>query len=195
MAVQSICSVAKCSNPTLARGWCRKHYQRWYKHRDPLETNGTERGSPMTFLQTVVLTYRGNDCLPWPFATDQNGYGKIRYDGRSQRVNGVVCAMIHGSPPTPRHEVAHSCGNGTLGCCAPRHLSWKTHAENEADKLVHGTLRTGEDHGRSRFTNEQIRAIRSLSGVRLQREIADQFATSQGQISAIINRRIYASVD
>ena len=30
------CSIEDCEAPTLARGWCRKHYKRWYKHGDPL---------------------------------------------------------------------------------------------------------------------------------------------------------------
>lgn len=30
------CSIDTCLNPPLARGWCNKHYQRWYKHGDPL---------------------------------------------------------------------------------------------------------------------------------------------------------------
>lgn len=27
-----ICSVDDCTTTTLARGWCRKHYYRWYRH-------------------------------------------------------------------------------------------------------------------------------------------------------------------
>lgn len=30
------CSIDTCDNPVLARGWCKKHYLRWYKHGDPL---------------------------------------------------------------------------------------------------------------------------------------------------------------
>jgi hypothetical protein len=29
------CIVQDCNNPTLARGWCSTHYQRWWKHGDP----------------------------------------------------------------------------------------------------------------------------------------------------------------
>jgi len=194
MAATLLCSIPECGNPTLARGWCRKHYLRWYKHGDPLETNGTERGKPLDFLMNVVLKHVGDACIEWPFSTDQNGYGKISFEGKSQRVNSIVCSFAHGDQPTENHEVAHSCGRGSSGCCSPMHLSWKTHKENEADKMTHGTLRRGEDHGRARFTNAEIREIRKLAGSRLQREIASRFKTSQGQISAIVNRRVYASV-
>ena len=31
------CLIDECQNPILARGWCRKHYLRWYKTGDPLK--------------------------------------------------------------------------------------------------------------------------------------------------------------
>ena len=30
-----MCSIKGCGNPTEARGWCRKHYGRWYRWGDP----------------------------------------------------------------------------------------------------------------------------------------------------------------
>ncbi len=30
---QNVCSL--CPNEKFARGWCRKHYNRWYRHGDP----------------------------------------------------------------------------------------------------------------------------------------------------------------
>lgn len=30
------CSIKDCSTPSFSRGWCNKHYQRWYHHGDPL---------------------------------------------------------------------------------------------------------------------------------------------------------------
>ena len=29
------CSIEGCTEPLSARGWCRKHYSRWYNHGDP----------------------------------------------------------------------------------------------------------------------------------------------------------------
>lgn len=36
MQPHSTCSVSDCTNRHLARGWCKKHYHRWYRHGDPL---------------------------------------------------------------------------------------------------------------------------------------------------------------
>ena len=34
IAIMKTCSIDSCDDPILARGWCRKHYLRWYKHDD-----------------------------------------------------------------------------------------------------------------------------------------------------------------
>ncbi|WP_161790133.1 GIY-YIG nuclease family protein [Streptacidiphilus carbonis] len=31
-----LCEIDRCPDPAEARGWCRMHYQRWYRHGDPL---------------------------------------------------------------------------------------------------------------------------------------------------------------
>jgi hypothetical protein len=38
------CSIDGCENTVLARGWCRTHYLRWYKHGDPLEVHDSKLG-------------------------------------------------------------------------------------------------------------------------------------------------------
>jgi hypothetical protein len=30
-----ICAIESCARPAVARGWCRRHWERWYKHGDP----------------------------------------------------------------------------------------------------------------------------------------------------------------
>lgn len=42
------CSIEGCTNPTLSRGWCSKHYQRWRANGDP--------------AKTVAVTYNGRAC-------------------------------------------------------------------------------------------------------------------------------------
>lgn len=37
-AEPGICTVSECGNLPFSRGWCGKHYQRWYKYGDPTKT-------------------------------------------------------------------------------------------------------------------------------------------------------------
>lgn len=87
-----------------------------------------------TYFEDVVLKYEGNDCLIWPFSRDEFGYGTLSYEGRKSNVSNHVCRKVHGEPPSPKHEAAHSCGNGCGGCVNPKHLFWATHNDNMKDR-------------------------------------------------------------
>lgn len=130
------CSIDDCSKPIVnIRGWCSAHYQRWRAHGDPLKGR-TADGEPKRYLHEVVLAYEGDECMPWPYGRYASGYGRIR----GSIVSRLVCEAVNGPPPTPKHEAAHSCGKGHEGCVTKGHLSWKTHAENMADTIAHGTM-------------------------------------------------------
>jgi hypothetical protein len=178
------CSVDNCGKSAAKRGWCSAHYQRWLAHGDPL-AGRTPDGEPLRFLREVVLTYEGNDCLTWPYSKTSKGYAQTHIDGKSKIVSRVVCQEAHGDAPTPDHEASHSCGRGNRGCVTKRHLSWKTHADNEADKLLHGTSNRGERHNMAKLTTDDVIAIRSLEGNMASRVIAEQFSVSRQAINDI----------
>lgn len=179
MATKPLCSIPNCGKPHKAHGWCENHYYRWRRHGDPL---GMAKGKAQRFYREVVLTYEGDECLIWPFATSK-GYGRMRRDGRMLTVSRVVCEEVNGPPPTPAHDAAHSCGRGHLACVTKRHLSWKTSAGNKADMLLHGTHNRGDHHYGAKLTDEQVREIRSSDEQGI--ELATRFHVSQGHISYI----------
>jgi len=41
---QGTCSINECESAIHARGWCRKHYQRWKVHGDPLRSDRMSHG-------------------------------------------------------------------------------------------------------------------------------------------------------
>jgi hypothetical protein len=127
------------------RGWCSAHYTRWKRHGDPLGGRVPE-GEPMRYFQEVVLPYKGDDCLKWPYGRTRAGYGQVGLNGRQPYVHALACEYIHGSAPTPKHVASHKCGKGHEGCCNPRHTAWQTRAEDAADRLVHGTHNRGRRH-------------------------------------------------
>lgn len=189
MANPRLCSIPNCGKPTLARGWCSRHYLKWYRRGDPSGV-GTEHGVPHKFLNEVVIPSRQESCLPWPYAKHSSGYGAIYIDGSLKTVPRLVCEAIHGQPSHPKLEAAHSCGNGHLGCCNPNHLSWKTRSSNQDDRIAHGTSNRGERCGSAKLTRDQVVAIRtSLSAPK---DLAAEFGVSDGTISDIRRRKSWS---
>ena len=171
------------------RGWCELHYSRWRQHGNPHTCLRTSRGKPMRWLRDHVA-YPYDDCLTWPFSKFKDGYGQAYRKSASC----IMCCLAHGEPPTPRHEAAHSCGNGRLGCVNPRHLRWATKLENESDKIAHNTLLTGERCAWAKLTDDNIREIRTLSGTIVQQEIAAKFNVHQSTINKILRGRWWRHV-
>lgn len=190
--MQKQCRVEGCGKPVRTRGWCTAHYNRWQNHGDPLG-GSTGQGEAQRFFREVVLAYEGNECLAWPFAKAGKGYACIgARDGGSRYVHRRVCEERHGPPPAPDHEAAHSCGRGDHACVTKRHLSWKTTAQNHADKLIHGTHNRGERHGIAKITETAARQILALRGQGTQRAIAAQFHVSQNMVARIHSRQTWA---
>ncbi|MGZ2438188.1 hypothetical protein ACVJMZ_000339 [Sinorhizobium medicae] len=152
----------------------------------------TARGEARRYLQETVLAYEGDECLTWPYQRTSDGYGLMKLNGSKTTVSRHVCKKTHGAPPTPDHEAAHSCGNGRNGCVTKRHLYWKTHKENEEEKLIHGTRAVGERHGRAKLTKDAVREIRKLSGRVPQKEIGAMFGVSQSAVSLIHLGKIWS---
>jgi len=187
------CLIEGCGKPARNRGWCEAHYARWRHHGDPLRGGNLRAraslGEPARYLMEVVLKHQGPECLIWPFGRT-GGYGRI---GRRGLVHRIVCEAVHGPPPTPQHEAAHSCGRGHDGCVSRTHLSWKTPKENSADRVLHGTAPCGEQNGYAKLTAADLVAIRSAlaAGNTTQRQIAAQFGVSHGTISLIRHGRTW----
>jgi hypothetical protein len=139
------------------------------------------KGSGLHWLLEVALEYEGDECLRWPFS--KTGYGIVTYNGRKTRPSRVMCLMKYGAPPTTKHQAAHSCARGHEGCVNPRHLRWATPAENQNDRIAHGTSNRGK---RGKLTPEDVLWIRSAAGKMRQQDIADKFCLDQSSISYIL---------
>lgn len=186
MRPQTQCSVPGCARLRYKRSWCNPHYIRWRRHGDP-EGGFTSHGDGLRFIAEVAMNYTADDCLVWPLGRISSGYATVWIEGGPRLVHRHICELVHGSPPSPKHEAAHSCGNGHLGCINPKHIGWKTTAENAADKILHGTHRRGERNPRVKLTERDVTEIRSLKGSATQRALAKRFGISQQMICRIQN--------
>ena len=148
------------------------------------------RGEPEQWVLRA-LEYEGDECLVWPFSTAGQGkYGQLWVDGVRTYSHSEVCRRAHGERPTEKHEAAHSCNNRLCG--TKRHLSWKTHAQNVADREHHGTNTKGEKNGMAKLTSEDVLAIRASSDTC--ENTALRFGTTSGNVSAIRLRKTWKHV-
>ena len=191
MATRFLCSVPDCDKAAITRGWCQAHYRRWQRHGDPL-AGRTPNGKAHEFLE-FAASYEGDDCLTWPYATVENGYGRVNIGGRIRVASQVVCEIAHGERPSDRHEAAHSCGRGHLGCVNRLHLSWKTPSENQADKVSHGTALRGERSNFAKLTEDDVRRI--FRDSRTGTAIAADFGISFVTVSDIKRRKSWFWLD
>ena len=184
-----VCKIAGCSGKVFARGWCQKHYHRWWSHGDPL-AGRTPEGDCPRFLEENK-DYAGDECLIWPYGKDGHGYGQVWQGGRHRQAHIVMLELVAGLRPTPEHQAAHSCGN--RACVNPQHLRWATQSENEMDKLLHGTHNRGERNSMAKLTAAQVLEIRSLLEQGMpQKEIGGLYGVSQFAVRHIKTGRRWA---
>ena len=136
-------------------------------------------------------TYDGDGCLIWPFSCTPKGHGNFGHNGKQHRAHQYMCRLVHGERPTAKHEVAHSCGRGHDACVHPHHVSWKTRAENQAERNLHRPK--VPRLVRYKVTAEQVAEIRALRGKKTLRELADMFGISDGNVSNILAGRTWRS--
>ena len=111
---------------------------------------------------------------------------------------------------SPRHFLVHRLvlltfvgDGGSLECChndgtktnnSLSNLRWDTHSSNRADKIMHGTNWSGDQHWGSKIAEADAKAI--FSDQRIQRVIAADYGICQAQVSRIKSgtRRAAASL-
>lgn len=188
------CKVDGCNRRHKSLGYCSVHHWRFVKYGDPSQGGSvrtTRRGEPLEWLLQHV-SFAGDDCLVWPFFRPQHGYGTVWFKGKNELAHRVMCLEAHGHPPTPKHEVAHSCGKGHQGCVNPRHLRWATRVENQADRRLHGTSPKGKPRRPMKLTVEKVLEMRSLFGTMPTNKLAQMFGIAESTCKAICDRKSWS---
>ena len=148
-----------------------------------------------------------DDCVVWERGKLADGYGQVSVDGKMHRAHrlalqltkprpmGKVCSVKGRWVPGHKLEAAHGPCHEPL-CFNPLHLSWRTAAENQADRKRDGTHNDNENNGQCRLSDADVARIRSLwegpyrgpnrTGP-TQTELAVRFGCGQTQIHNIVN--------
>ncbi len=148
------------------------------------------------FWMRVDSSGGDNDCWLW------KGAMRSEYGGMYNRLTGQAeyshhLAFLFSRGKRQSQWVLHRCGNPM--CCNPSHLYDGTPAQNAADRARH-LLEKGTSWGNvgliSRgWTREEIVVIRAAKGVKLLRELADEFNVSRSSICNIQSRRSYGWIE
>lgn len=146
--------------------------------------NPSTKGKGKAYLWLVAhVDYNKEPCLRWPFSYDADlGRGSLGWNGNRYWAHRLMCELAHGPAPADRPQVAHSCGNGHMGCVNPRHLSWATQSENHLDRRKHGTHATNLYGNLGKLSREQIDQIRAAKGTEPQMATARRFGISHANV-------------
>jgi len=119
------CIVVNCEGVAIARRWCNKHYRRWKKHGDPEKL--VQFPTPEEAFQH--RTKRVGDCLFWTGSKGNNGYGRIKVNGKLQETHRFSWERTNGPIPEDMF-IDHICHNPP--CVNVEHLRLATFAQNSS---------------------------------------------------------------
>ena len=121
----STCSISDCEAVATRRGWCSKHWFRWYRHGDPAH----EVAARATTVEEAfrLHTERQGACLVWTGTISSNGYGAVRHQGAMRGAHRVAYELAVG-PIAEGMEIDHTCHN--TRCVNVTHLRQVTKKQN-----------------------------------------------------------------
>lgn len=182
-----VCTINGCTTKSIVRGWCPKHYGRWYRNGDPTKTIYNIKLVTWEYLLSCSKINNKTGCIEWQKGRQSGGYGNIRFRGNDWSAHRVSWVLNDGEIPKDLH-VCHTCDNPP--CINPDHLFLGTMTDNLADAASKGRMPRGEKHHEAKLTEKDVIAIREMGGLRT--EIAKKFNVCPSNITAIKKRRSWA---
>lgn len=146
------------------------------------------------FWRRVVCLTGADSCWEWTGCIQSAGYGSIRVNGRTVQAHRLSVELHNGRTLSPSELVCHRCDNRK--CVNPSHLWVGSAGMNNADRHEKGRSRgarlPGATNPMSKLTDDDIRAIRSLS-TNL-KETARRYGISFQTVSNIRRRHTWKHV-
>jgi hypothetical protein len=119
-----------------------------------------------------------------------SGHHTFSRDGKVQRIHRYVYEQAHGKL-LPDIHVRHKCDNPS--CINIDHLEQGTNYDNVQDRVSRGRSAVGENNGKSKLSEEQVRFI--LHDVHYKdKELAKVFCMDYQAIRAIRQRKTWRHI-
>ena len=136
-------------------------------------------------------------CWVWTARINPYGYGQFFFNGRDEGAHRVAWQLANGIGSIPDDKwVCHKCDN--RACVRLDHLFLDTPEGDVWDMVMKNRDRhpKGEDAGKSKLTEEQVRLIRYLYNPenRQLSKIARIFNVTSECVHAIVNRRTWKHI-
>jgi hypothetical protein len=135
-------------------------------------------------------------CHIWTAAVNAKGYGKFGIgNGRWTLAHRHSYERANG-PIADGMLICHRCDNPS--CVNPNHLFLGSHKNNaqDRDRKNRRIALSGENHGRSKVTADEVRMLRELAhgGTYSYRALGRKFGLNSKTASDIVNRVIWTHV-
>lgn len=113
------------------------------------------------FWARVDIPKRGSQkCWEWQGKLHRDGYGIVYWHGVESRCHRVSYRLAFGDIPEDQ-LIRHLCHNPA--CVNPDHLAVGDKTDNAMDDWAAGKVRTGSNRWSSKYSDEQVAAIRDRS--------------------------------
>ena len=133
-------------------------------------------------------------CWIWSGYKNQNGYGRVKLNGRQYAAHRLSYEAHVGDIPLGMF-ICHKCDNPP--CVNPDHLFCGTPRDNAIDMTIkgrgQGPKNKGGANGRAKLTIDQVNTIKSSS--EWHHIIAERYGVSRSLISMIKNGYVWGNHD
>ena len=165
--------------------------------------NGSKGGRPTRAELFWDKVEKTDGCWLWRGCVNAQGYGNVRYAGRTRLANRVAYEFATGSEPPIGMDVCHRCD--VPACVNPDHLFLGTRSDNVRDMVQKGRgnpargdksgARTrpdrvprGESSGMSKLTDAIVRTIRAdhAAGIATMAALARRYGVAHNTVREIV---------
>jgi len=176
------CVVCDCGEPMKAKGYCIRHYHRWRRYGDPQAGRVRRDATPVERFNRIGWIVMETGCHEWRGYRFPNGYGQF---GRGVYAHRFSYSIRNGDIPNGI-SILHRCDNPP--CVKPEHLFAGTVQDNSDDMCRKGRSANGERAGQCKLTDVEVAEIRAryTAGGISQRQLAEQFHTTQSNVSLVV---------